>query len=265
MVHNKAFVINIFPEFFLNPSYRIHPVFSLPRMLPKNIRGLGDRWIGLNQLIFFLISLISRLFRAVQNAAFRHSRLPVSVTLDCLPRGRKKRPLAFRLPAYEFGVRMAFSFDRIPCRLHSVVSGVLRYPVCSVGKVLDVNLRGLPLTLPLPLNQAETFQFPHERCRLVVATADTLLDLRLNEVDVHPALRVDPAVFGGKPHPVQQQAVKGYGFHGEAAIAGQEGLGDTEKAGRKTLGSVEVIQLVCHLNFLPKIISTHPSHQRKVA
>ena len=119
MIPDQSLIVNVFPDFFPDPSHLIHqiPALGVPAANQRSAcggesrssaaselcrlrrsegcgacdgEGLGKDMIGFNQLRFFLLSLIGRLIRAVQTASCGHSGLPGLGTTDG-PSGTEKR------------------------------------------------------------------------------------------------------------------------------------------------------------------------------
>jgi len=83
------------------------------------------------------------------------------------------------------------------------------------GKVLDINQAGSAQTTAYALDEVELLQFPEQLDRLVFGTAEGFLHFPDGVNDIHSPLLIQPAVFCGQAHAVQQDAVQCPGIGGE--------------------------------------------------
>ena len=85
----------------------------------------------------------------------------------------------------------------------------------SRRKVLDVDQAGSAQTTAFALDEVHALQFPEQLDRFVFGTAERFLHFPDGVNDIHPPLLVQPAIFYGQAHAVQQDAVQCPGIRGK--------------------------------------------------
>ena len=85
---------------------------------------------------------------------------------------------------------------------------------------LALNLMTLvSLALLFPFYQTDALQFAEQLCRLVLAAVQHGHSFLLGEIEEHAPVIVQPAIAGGQPHAVKQQAVQHLCFQRYALVA----------------------------------------------
>ena len=82
--------------------------------------------------------------------------------------------------------------------------------------LLGIHQTWLSQTSAFSFNQTKFFKLPQQLRRFVVCATQCPLDILDREDDEHPVLLVQPAVFHGQAHAIQQDAVERLGIRGQA-------------------------------------------------
>ena len=109
--------------------------------------------------------------------------------------------------------------DELPTTLSTLMAKAMNDQCIPPGEGVLHHAEGvdlIPANIELPsafsFNQTKLFKLPQQLGRFVVCATQCPLDILDREEDEHPVLRVQPAVFHGQAHAVEQDAIECFGI-----------------------------------------------------